>query len=82
MGDMTREYHVGQVYTVLDMGDPKRRYVRVLVRRLDEDEDFNDGWGNHGGKTPFGWYWYCVDLMTGEECIMIDNAFDLWDRLV
>jgi hypothetical protein len=53
----------------------------MLVRRLDEDEDFSDGWGHHGGRTPFGWYWYCIDLLTGEECITIDNAFDLWERL-
>ncbi len=78
---MTREYQVGQVYITLDMGQPDLRLVRMLVRRLDEDEDFSDGWGHHGGQTPFGWYWYCIDLLTGEECITIDNAFDHWEQI-
>jgi hypothetical protein len=82
VGDVTREYKVGQVYTMFDMGQPDRRLVRMLVRRLEEEEDFSDGWGNQGGKTEHGWYWYCVDLLTGEECITIDNAFDHWERLV
>ena len=82
MGDVTRSYQVGQVYTAHPAGQEERRLVRMLVRRLGVDEDFRDGWGHKGGKTPYGWYWYCLDLLTGEECVTIDNQFDHWERLV
>jgi hypothetical protein len=78
---MKRTYQPGQVYTTFDMGHLDLRMVLMLVRRLEVDEDFEDGWGNKGGRTAFGWYWYSVNLLTGAECVTIDYTLDHWDRL-
>jgi hypothetical protein len=73
-------YKPGQIYYTTNY-PRKKRLVRLLIRRLNENEDFHDGWGNRGGKTPFGWYWYCLDLITGEENVTLDNVFMTWQRL-
>lgn len=71
-----RDHQAGQTYLAYDMGDRSRPVIHTLLRRMSVDEDVSDGWGHHGGKTPYGWYWYVLDVLRGEVIVSIDNQYE------
>jgi len=73
--NVERDCQVGQTYLAYDMYDRNRSVIHTLLRRMPADEDFSDGWGNHGGATPHGWYWYVLDVMSGNVIVSIDNQY-------
>lgn len=68
----------GQVFHAVETG-LNGYHVYLVLARVEEDEDWSDGWGSKGGKSEHGWYWRFLDLTRGTTCIMIDNAIDLDD---
>lgn len=72
-------FKAGQVYTCFDIVS-NTMYVRMLIRQLDESDNFSDGWG-HSHHTPFGNYWQVVELTTGELSFQVDNIFNSWINL-
>ncbi len=73
--EVVRDYQPGQTYLAYDMHDRNRPVIHTLLRRMPADEDWGDGWGHRGGYTPFGWYWYVLDVMSGKVIVSIDNQY-------
>ena len=76
MVDVTLE--PGQVFHVVNE-QLNGYHVYLVLRRVEENENWSDGWGNRGGKTEHGWYWRFLNLATGSTLVMIDNAIVLED---
>lgn len=54
-------------------------HVYLVLRRVEEDERWTDGWGSKGGRSEHGWYWWFADLASGRTFTMIDNAIEIDD---
>ncbi len=79
MARVSSDYQPGQTYVAYDMG--VNLVIRTLVKRIEEDEYYCDTWGNYSGKTPYGWYWRVLNLLTGTMGVMIDNEFNDWELM-
>jgi hypothetical protein len=75
---MALKLEPGQVFHVVNEA-LNGYHVYLVLRRLEEDEDWSDGWGSKGGKSPHGWYWRFLDLASGSTLTMIDNSIELGD---
>ena len=72
----------GQVFHVVN--EKLNGYIVLLVlARVEEDEDWTDGWGSKGGKSEHGWYWRFLDLVRGTTLVMIDivDLDERWEML-